>query len=374
MDTEALRTSSGVTDDPARSGSLPAWAYLDPDVYERERHEIFYKTWIYAGWAGELRAPGDYMTVELLDQSVIVMRGRDGALQGFHNVCQHRGHRLLEDRGRVAAITCPYHAWVYDLDGGLKRARATEHTVDFDRSCFSLKPVRVEVLADKFVFFNLDADAEPLGPRVEDFVADVRRELPLFDRLVKVPPRPRTEAEERRRAEYFPIRANWKVYMDNFLECYHCPPAHPGFLRDLTFDDLTYTGHDLWAKQKSGTRRPGGDKQIFWTLFPTFVFWNAGTLEKPAIHAMNFAIPDGPARTYAGPMDVYRLPGEEDREEWRPDWGDVGGEDKALCESVQKGLASLGYDRGRVIYDPDGGNNEGAMHAFQRFVVRALGI
>ena len=340
MDIETLRTATGVTDDPSRSRTLPAWAYLDPDVYEREKHELFYKTWTYAGWVGDLRAPGDYLTADLLDQSVIVMRGRDGALQGFHNVCQHRGHRLLEDRGNVAAITCPYHAWVYELDGSLKRARATQQTPDFDRSCFSLKPVRVEVLADKFVMFNLDANAEPLGPQVEDFVADVRRELTLFDRLVKVPVRPRTE----------------------------------GFLRDLTFDDLTYTGHDLWAKQMSGTRRVDGDRQMFWTLFPGFVFWNSGTREKQSIHAMNFVVPEGPARTGMGRMDVYRLPEEVDTEEWRPDWGDVGGEDKALCESVQKGLASLGYDQGRVIHNPDGGNNEGAMHAFQRFVVRALGV
>ena len=86
-----LKTSTGVTDDPGRSGSLPAWAYLDSDVYEREKHELFYKTWHYAGWVGDLPAPGDYLTAELIDQSVIVMRGRDGALEGFHNVCQHRG-------------------------------------------------------------------------------------------------------------------------------------------------------------------------------------------------------------------------------------------------------------------------------------------
>ncbi len=251
-------TPTGVTDDPARSHSLPAWAHLDPDVYEREKHELFYKSWTYAGWVGDLRTPGGYITAELLDQSVIIMRGRGGTLQQRYD-------------------------------------------------------------------------------------------------------------------EYFPIRANWKIVMDNFLECYHCPPAHPGSLRDLTFEDLTYTGHDLWAKQMSGTRRADGDQQMFWTLFPSFVFWNSGTREKQSIHAMNFGAPEGPARTGAGRMDVYRLPEELDTEEWRPDWGDIGGEDKSLCESVQKGLASLGYDRGRVIYNPDG-NSEGAMHAFQRFVVRTLGI
>ena len=102
------------------------------------------------------------------------MRGRDGTLRGFHNLCQHRGHRLLQETGTVAAITCPYHAWVYDQDGTCKRARGTERTPEFDRSCFSLKPVLLEVIADKLVFFNLDPDAAPLGPRVEDLVADIR--------------------------------------------------------------------------------------------------------------------------------------------------------------------------------------------------------
>ena len=374
MDIETLESRTGVTDDPARSRSLPAWAYLDPDVYEREKRELFYRTWNYAGWVGDVQAPGDYIIADLIDQSVIVMRGRDGTLQGFHNVCQHRGHRLLQESGNVAAITCPYHAWVYDLDGSLKRARATQHTADFDRSCFSLKPVRVEVLADKFVFFNLDPDAEPLGPRVEDFVADIRRHVPDFDRLVKVPTLPRSEEQEAAAAEYAPVRANWKILMDNFLECYHCPPAHPGFLRDLTFDDMTYSGHDLWARQKSGTRRPDVDHQCFWTLFPIFTLWNIGAGEKQGLFVMNFAVPEGPALTHMRPGDAYRLPGEEHAWGSGADWGDVGGEDRSLCESVQKGLASLGYDQGRVIHDPDGGNNEGAMHAFQRFVVRTLGI
>ena len=83
MGIETFRSATGVTGDPSRSCSLPAWAYLDADVYEREKRQLFFRTWSYAGWAGELRKPGDYLTAELLDQSVIVMRGQDGALRGF---------------------------------------------------------------------------------------------------------------------------------------------------------------------------------------------------------------------------------------------------------------------------------------------------
>src|SRR6202020_2757634 len=102
--------------DPSHSHSLPGWAYLHPALLEREKEEIFYKTWQYAGWIGDLKEPGDYITKDLLDQSVIILKGANGQLQGFHNVCQHRGHQLLTGKGNVASIACPYHAWTYGLD------------------------------------------------------------------------------------------------------------------------------------------------------------------------------------------------------------------------------------------------------------------
>jgi choline monooxygenase len=363
--------STQVTEDPARSFTLPGWAYLEPEILEIEKREIFYKSWQYAGWVGDLASAGDYITAELIDQSVIIIRGEDGSLQGFHNVCQHRGHQLLSGCGKVAAISCPYHAWAYRLDGTLRNARGAERTVGFDAGAFSLRPVRVEVLANKLVFYNLDMDAKPLGEQVGDLVEDIRKDVPEFDQLVKVQKRP-----ERLPAgmDMFPVQANWKVVMDNFLECYHCRCAHPGFSNDLVMESYTTTAHGLWSKQKGPTRRDNNGEVSFWSLFPTLTFSSA-TGGKPSFYVATFALPDGPNRTLFGHSDRYRLPGDEDGVDFKPDWGPLGIEDKDICESVHKGLASLGYDQGRFIYDHEHGEtSEEAVHAFHRLIVEALGI
>ncbi|MGA2343802.1 MAG: aromatic ring-hydroxylating dioxygenase subunit alpha, partial [Steroidobacteraceae bacterium] len=200
----------------ATSPTLPGWAYTDPAVFEREREAIHFRSWHYAGTTQELSKPGDYLTAQILDQNIIVIRGKDGALRGFYNVCQHRGHELLRGRGRVNAITCPYHAWTYGLDGGLNSARGTAELPNFERAAFNLKPVRVEVFVGKLIFFNLDADARPLIEQAADLAEDLMTEIPSFERLTVTPGLATAQ-----------IRANWKVTVDNYLECYHCRVAHP---------------------------------------------------------------------------------------------------------------------------------------------------
>ena len=195
-------------DDPARSTTLPGRLYVDPDTLARERTAIFLRTWNYAGASSELAQPGDYVTARLLDQNVIVMRGRDGELRGFHNVCQHRAHELLEGRGNARTIVCPYHAWSYTDDGKLLSARGLEKQPDFEAARFCLKRVAVEVLADAFVFFNLDPLSKPLSVLAGDLDADLRAMLPALPGY-----RARPFGEPKR------IAANWKVVVDNFLEC-----------------------------------------------------------------------------------------------------------------------------------------------------------
>ena len=358
--------------DPATASTLPGAAYLDPAFFELEKRELFYKTWHYAGWVGDLQGTGDYITATLLDQKVIIIRGKEGELAGFHNVCQHRAHQLLQGTGTVSTITCPYHAWVYRLDGSLRGARGSNTTGAFDVNAVHLQPVRVEVIADRFVFFNLDMATTPLGGQLTDFIADLEHEIPDFDKLVRIEPQPITTDYNPIDGMY-PTAANWKVVMENFLECYHCRGAHPKFAENLTLDNLTYEGHALWAKQKSGTRRVNGGEQIFWTLFPNLTLaFSSG--EAPWLNLFVFAVPDGHGRTLPGHSDTYRLPGDEDGVPELPDWGPLGVEDKNLCESVQQGLASLGYRQGRYMYDPNQGEiTEEAVHAFNRFVLDALG-
>jgi len=359
-----LRT---LTDDPAQSYTLPAWAYLDPKVYEQEKRKVFYRSWQYAGWVGEVAEPGQYITASVIDQSVIIIRDAAGELRGFHNVCQHRGHQLLTGCGRANTIVCPYHAWVYRNDGTLRNARGADTAPGFEHELFSLKPVNVEVVADKFVFFNLDLDAPPFIDQIGDLIEDLRREVPDFDQLQRV-------SANERSSDFamFPLEANWKIVMDNFLECYHCQNAHRGLASDVIMTDYQNTVHGLWSKQKGPTRAEDGANILFWTIFPniTFVSRSGG---RPRLIVGNFAVPDGPGRTVAGAHDLYRVPGDEDGVDLFPGWGPVGLEDKSICESVQRGLASLGYDTGRLVYDPLHGQvTEEAVHDFHRRLAELL--
>ena len=142
-----------------RGYTLPARYYLDPEVYEQEKQAIFYKNWHCAAHASQLRQPGDYVTLRLGDESICVVRGGDGSLRGFFNVCKHRAHELLSGSGNTRSIVCPYHAWVYALDGRLENARKTEQLPGFDKSAICLTEFQVEEMAG-LVFVNLDPEAE----------------------------------------------------------------------------------------------------------------------------------------------------------------------------------------------------------------------
>ena len=239
------RPMKPIVADPARSYTLPGWAYADPEVFEREKDAIFYRGWHYAGPAVALRNPGDYVTAGILDQGIFAMRGHDGTLRGFYNVCQHRGHELLKGRGNVRlVITCPYHAWAYDPNGSLRTARGSDKMPAFDKGEFSLKPVRVETFADHFVFFNLDPNAEPLARQAGDLADELRADVTGFEHLQPVIERSGS------------IRCNWKVAVDNYLECYHCSPAHPAFADLVGMPGYRTVTTGVWSSQKGELGRP----------------------------------------------------------------------------------------------------------------------
>jgi phenylpropionate dioxygenase-like ring-hydroxylating dioxygenase large terminal subunit len=219
MDTpifESATRHAGVSQDPANSATLPGWAYTSAEQFEREKEAVFFRTWQYGGAASQVAEPGAYMTAQMLDQSIVIIRGLDGVLRAFHNVCSHRAHQLLKGCGHVRTITCPYHAWGFKTDGQMRSARGVENLPNFNFRDFDLKPVRVEIFADHFVFFNLDPDTRPLAELVPDLEEDMRREIVDFDRLTLIPSVARPTLS---------IQANWKVVVDNYLECYHCAPC-----------------------------------------------------------------------------------------------------------------------------------------------------
>ena len=370
---DARRPMKPITKDPARSYTLPGWAYTEPDVYAREKEAIFYRGWHYAGPLAALKKPGDYLTAGVADQEIFVIRGHDGELRGFYNVCQHRGHELLKGRGNVkVVITCPYHAWAYDPNGALRTARGSEKVPGFDRAEFGLKAVRIETFADHFVFFNLDLDARPLGDQAGDLADELRAHIAGFDRLTPVLERGGQ------------IRCNWKVAVDNYLECYHCSPAHPAFADMLDMKGYRTVTKDVWSSQKGvlakadnkayAVRRNAPEQRgLFWWLWPTTTF---NVLPgSPGMGVFNF-MPAAPDRTRTT-GDRYTVPGEGDPDEdaRRQAYGrDVlGPEDWGICESVQRGLASRGYGQGRFIADAEGTEmSENAVHHFHRLVAEAI--
>lgn len=373
VDKDALLRSS-VSPDAAHSRTLPGWAYTDPNVFEQEKENIFFKTWQYAGSVHQLKNKGDYITADLLGQSVIVMRGRDGVIRGFHNVCQHRGHQLLSGCGNKQAIVCPYHAWGYQTDGQLVAARGTENMQDFDKSLYGLKPVRVEVFADHFVFYNLDPEAVPLVEQTGGLAGEMREKVLHFDKL---------EFGGAMSGIPGDVKANWKIMVDNYLECYHCKVAHPAFsdLLDMNFES---TSHGNWTHQKSGMGRRDNcayaigeneenDRALFWWVFPNTTF-NVVPGD-PAHLLITIYQPIEPGKTLAW-SHMYGEAGKppnEARNEWLANV--VAVEDNDLCESVQRGLHSKGYTAGRIVFDPKGGEvTEEMVHTFHLMVTKTLGL
>ncbi|WP_372426465.1 aromatic ring-hydroxylating oxygenase subunit alpha [Salinarimonas chemoclinalis] len=192
--------------------SLEAPFYTAPEIFERDLALIFGRHWIFVAVEGEVAEPGDYVTVEIGTASIIVVRDDDGNLAAFHNVCRHRGARILsEPAGVVGKIVCPYHQWTYDLDGTLLHA---EHMgADFDRACHSLKRVHVKSLAGLIhvcLAEDPPADFDAMAAAMTPYLA------------------PHGLAEAKVAASIDLIEeGNWKLTMENNRECYHCATNHP---------------------------------------------------------------------------------------------------------------------------------------------------
>ena len=197
--------------------SLPRAFYTDPAIFERDLEHMLLKHWFCAGHVSSLAGPGDYFLVDLGAESVIVVRDRDGAIHALVNVCRHRGSRVCVSRSGSAVgggFTCPYHAWSYGLDGRLRAAR--EMPEGFRREDVALKQLKVRVL-EGLVFVSFAAEPPALD--------DVARAL--ADTAGK---HGWAKAKVAHRAT-FEIRANWKLAVENYMECYHCQPAHGEFAR-----------------------------------------------------------------------------------------------------------------------------------------------
>lgn len=358
--------------DGGSSFTLPARYYTSAEVHRAEKPAIFDVSWVYVGHRSQVAEPGQYLTSTVFDQEVFVVRDNDRNLNGFYNVCRHRGHHIVEGVGKASALTCPYHAWVYGLDGSLRKARNSENVEGFDACEFSLAPIQVDDLCG-MIFVNLDPDAAPLRDQAPGLEAEIRHYCPRVDDL------------EFAQRDTFDAQSNWKTMIDNFLECYHCATAHRDFVNLVDMDSYRTTTHEIHSSQVSdGIGNTDGTAYSFepgevdfsyagWFLWPNLTIW-----------------------VYPGEPNLSILqmqPTETERCIEFQDWFCIGGtptpqlaeamtyqrdvlqpEDIALCESVQKGLKSNAYNQGRFIIDRDRTElSEHAVHHFQVMVANALG-
>ena len=230
--------------------------YRDPEIFRRDMARVVARAWLYVAHVSEIPERGGFLLYDVGEESIILVRGSDGEVRAFFNVCRHRGSRIcLDRRGKVGqALTCPYHAWVYDLEGRLVRARGMGE--DFDKSAFGLHPCQVRV-AHGLIFVCL---AEAGDPGVADF-DDVAGDLDACAAPYRI-----TDTRIAHR-EVYPTCANWKLVVDNFRECYHCAPAHPEYtmvnacVRAQELDLAGYGGPTRAWERKTAALGPSGGKR-----------------------------------------------------------------------------------------------------------------
>lgn len=200
--------------------TLPGTDYHAADVFDVERERIFARMWICVGRTEDLAEPGAYRVTEVAGEQVIVLRGEDGELRGFADTCRHRGTLLLEGEGRVrGAIKCPYHAWTYGLDGRLLGTPNVHREDGIDREAMGLWRVPLEDW-DGFAFVNLDPTAASLQERL---ASDPDSPLQLARYRVG-------DLRVGARRTY-DVAANWKIVVENYHECLHCPTVHPELVK-----------------------------------------------------------------------------------------------------------------------------------------------
>ena len=352
--------------------TLPSRYYNDPEIYEKEKRKILYRSWHYAGHKSQVKNPGDYLTFQIGDENLIIIRGNDEQLNGFINVCRHRAHKLLEGSGSVKSITCPYHAWNYSRDGELNHAQNAHKMTDFDKSDYCLSSFQVTTIHD-FIFANLDKNAPSLNEQAGDFEKDLQQRIPFLDRLKPM------KSDMGRPSS---INANWKVVIDNYLECYHCTKAHPAFVTLVDMEHYQTEIYDIWSRQYVSSTKPKNkayefeknatvQDMCFWFLWPTTAL---GYL--PGVEALFFSsiLPNNVNKTTRVGhwliADGTELP--KNFNDYMNDVLFI--EDIDLCESVHKGLQSRSYDRGPYMVDRDhSGISEIAVQHFHGLVQKALG-
>ena len=361
--------------------TLPGRYYYDPAIYEMELERIFSQMWVCVGRADAITGAGAYEVVTVGRESIIVVRGRDDVLRAFLNVCRHRGARLCnEASGKLkGSIQCRYHAWTYGLDGRLIGAPNVLSDEQFERALFGLLPVALEVW-EGLIWLNLGDDPASIADQLNE---------PIIERFGGYTAFARYDVGNLKVGKRitYDVQANWKLVLENFMECYHCGPMHPEFCRLLpgykTGDVSDYVNGEAVSLAENveaftitgkASRPPlRGLLQEDLRHYYGFVLQPNVLLNLLHDHVvMHWLIPNGPGRTVImcdwlfdpqvmaradfDPMDAVEIFDIVNRQDWE------------VCELTQLGMGSKAYRSGGV-YVPE----ERHIRAFADFVLERVG-
>ena len=356
-----MATSPALVADPSlwttSPRALPAWVYNHPEMTRLELERVIRPSWQIACHVNSIPKPGHFVTVDIGPESLVVLRDKEQRVRAYHNVCRHRGARILDGVGRCGAtITCPYHGWSYNYDGQLVGTPSRESFPNFDRAEHGLKPVRVEVLLG-FAFVCLSGDPPPLATTWAPFLEELAPYR--FEQMLPLAPITETEWD-----------VDWKIAMDNYLESYHVPIGHPGLARMFTpdYEDQKHAPGVArgisWVKPQPSSRwseryyqrllEPTLQQQLpeqqrrcwrFYSMLP-----NLGIDVFPEQMDFFQVLPRGPGKCTIR-SGLFGLPDERRDMRVLRILGarvnrDVNNEDLWLCRRVQRGLASSSYTPG----------------------------
>ena len=346
-----------------RAWTIPAPWYFDTRIAQLERNSVFAGNWQVVGRLDRTREPGQFFTFEVNEEPLLIARGDDGHLRAFYNVCRHHAAAVAPvESGCAKQFRCPYHGWTYGNDGALKGIVEFEGVCNFERKDNGLVPVRVGTW-ENFVFVNLDGKAAPLAEflgKVPSLVAPLKitEKLHYFDRRV------------------YTLKCNWKVYVDNYLDGgYHVPHAHKGLSSVVEYTKYTIENFERSCLQSSplesssaadsaiGSTRKG--HAFYLWVYPNFMInAYAGVMDT------NLVLPLGVDKC-AVIFDYYfadlSLAAAQLHRESIAVSERVQDEDMAICDSVQRGLASRAYVAGRLSV-----RREAGEHLFHRLLYKDM--
>jgi phenylpropionate dioxygenase-like ring-hydroxylating dioxygenase large terminal subunit len=346
-----------VSESLTQQRALPSTLYTSDAVFDTEHAHLFRATWQYVGLTSQVQHPGDFFTTRLGHTPVLILRNEQGQLTAFVNVCPHRGSELvLATSGQRKTLQCHYHAWTFSLTGRLKAAPCAKEQACFDASLYSLTPLSIDSLGP-LIFVNPTSSTESLFSFLGELPA-ILQEFRVDLSVLKL-----------RGRQCYEMAANWKLIVENYLECYHCAVAHPRFSQAVDLNQYEVLPYQNFSLQrgpiKAGSREltatKGLQDSLYFYLFPNLML---NFYPGPGSLSLNLILPIDAHHSKA--VYEFLFSDEVPNQETEPLLqliDEVQKEDIVLCESVHRGMRSGFYQPGPLMLTRE----KGLAHFHQRY-------